>query len=161
MLEGKRLLAKLSSAGIPCTYVLLSAVGAVISEVSSVLIGAHSIHSNGAVFSRAGTALVAMMAEQQSVPVIVCCETYKFSDSVRLDSFTKNELAPSGDFFSSFPRTRASDQLILQNKESLDILSPLYDLTPPKSITAVVTEVGIIPPKSISSMTVALGRPTL
>jgi translation initiation factor eIF-2B subunit delta len=67
----------------------------VISEVSIVLVGAHSIHSNGAVFSRAGTALVAMMAKQHSVPVVVCCETYKFSEGVRLDSFTKNEL---GDF---------------------------------------------------------------
>ncbi len=77
---------------IPCTYLLLPALGSVISEVSIVLVGAHSIHSNGAVFSRAGTALVAMMAKQHSVPVVVCCGTYKFSEGVRLDSFTKNEL---------------------------------------------------------------------
>ena len=57
-----------------------------------VLVGAHSIHSNGSVYSRAGTALVAMLAKQHSVPVVVCCETYKFSDGVQLDSFTKNEL---------------------------------------------------------------------
>lgn len=57
-----------------------------------VLVGAHSIHSNGSVYSRAGTALVAMLATQHSVPVIVCCETYKFSEAVQLDSFTKNEL---------------------------------------------------------------------
>lgn len=57
-----------------------------------VLVGAHSIHSNGSVYSRAGTALVAMLAKQHSVPVVVCCETYKFSEGVQLDSFTKNEL---------------------------------------------------------------------
>ena len=89
---GKRLLSVLAAASIPCTYLLLPALSAVISEVSIVLLGAHSIHSNGAVFSRAGTALVAMMAKQHSVPVVVCCETYKFSEGVRLDSFTKNEL---------------------------------------------------------------------
>lgn len=86
------MLSVLVAASIPCTYLLLPALGSVISEVSIVLVGAHSIHSNGAVFSRAGTALVAMMAKQHSVPVVVCCETYKFSEGVRLDSFTKNEL---------------------------------------------------------------------
>jgi translation initiation factor eIF-2B subunit delta len=90
--KGKRLLSVLSGASIPCTYLLLPAIGSVIAEVSTVMVGAHSLHSNGAVFSRAGTALVAMMAQQYSVPVIVCCETYKFSEGVQLDSFTKNEL---------------------------------------------------------------------
>lgn len=66
-----------------------------ITEVSTVFVGAHSLHSNGAVFSRAGTALVAMMAKQHSVPVVVCCETYKYSEGVQLDSFTKNELGAS------------------------------------------------------------------
>ena len=82
----------LAAANIPCTYLLLPALNAIITEVSTVFVGAHSLHSNGAVFSRAGTALVAMQAKQHSVPVIVCCETYKFSEGVQLDSFTKNEL---------------------------------------------------------------------
>src|ERR1700691_5057829 len=91
-LLGKNLLSVLSSAGISCSYLLLPAIGSVITEVSTVFVGAHSLHSNGAVFSRAGTALVAMMAKQHSVPVVVCCETYKYSEGVQLDSFTKNEL---------------------------------------------------------------------
>ncbi|KAI0047310.1 eukaryotic translation initiation factor 2B delta subunit [Auriscalpium vulgare] len=158
MLEGKRLLSVLVAASIPCTYLLLPALGSVITEISTVFVGAHSIHSNGAVYSRAGTALVAMMAKQHSVPVVVCCETYKFSEGVQLDSFTKNELAPNGDLFSSFPLTRPRGSLTLQNQTNLEILNPLYDLTPPSSITAVVTEVGVIPPDSISSIPLALGR---
>jgi translation initiation factor eIF-2B subunit delta len=96
---GKKLLSVLSAMGIPCTYLLLPSIGSVITEVSTVLVGAHSLHSNGAVFSRAGTALVAMMAKQHSVPVVVCCETYKFAETIQLDSFTKNELG-------TFPRSR-------------------------------------------------------
>lgn len=61
-------------------------------EVTTVLLGAHSLSANGAVYSRAGTALVAMIAKTHSVPVMVCCETYKFSDGVMLDGFGKNEL---------------------------------------------------------------------
>ncbi|KAI0036015.1 hypothetical protein K488DRAFT_76208 [Vararia minispora EC-137] len=148
MLEGKRLLSILSRAGIPCTYLLLPALGSVIAEASIVFVGAHSIHSNGAVYARAGTALVAMLAKRHSVPVVVCCETYKFSDNVQLDSFTKNELAP----------LQAFGAQALQGGPSLEVLNPLYDLTPPASITAVVTEVGVIPPDSISSIPLALGR---
>ncbi|KAH7931285.1 IF-2B-domain-containing protein [Leucogyrophana mollusca] len=161
MLEGKKLLSVLTSVGIQCTYLLLPAIGAVITEASIVFVGAHSLHSNGAVFSRAGTALVAMMAKQHSVPVVVCCETYKFSETVQLDSFIKNELAPAGDLFSSFPITRPKSTLTLSGQSNLEILNPLYDLTPPSSITAVVTEVGVIPPSSISSIPLALGRSTL
>jgi translation initiation factor eIF-2B subunit delta len=178
---GKKLLAVLAAAAIPCTYLLLPALGAIISEVTLALVGAHSLHSNGAVFSRAGTALVAMMAKQVSVPFLVCCETYKFAEGVQLDSFTKNELgeppallffrcactltaglaAPVGALLSTFPSCRARGTLALESELNLEILNPLYDLTPPSSITAVVTEVGIIPPNSISSIPLALGRQSI
>lgn len=99
----------LSSAGIPCTYLLLPAIGSIIAEVSTVFIGAHSLHSNGAVHSRAGTALVSMMAKQHSIPVVVCCETYKISETVQLDSFTKNELGtPSDTYLTEFPDAHRS-----------------------------------------------------
>lgn len=67
-------------------------------------------------------------------------------------------LAPPGDPFSSFPRNQSPASLVLQNQPNLEILNPLYDLTPPTSITAVVTEAGVIPPDAISSIPIALGR---
>jgi len=137
LFEGKRLLALIRRAGIRCTYCLLSALGAVIPSVSLVFLGAHALHANGALYSRAGTALVAMMAKQHSVPVLACCETYKFSNGVPFDGFTKNELAPGDEF---------------ETKPSLQSLSPLYDLTPSDAISAVVTEVGLIPPSSVPTV---------
>jgi translation initiation factor eIF-2B subunit delta len=77
---------------IPCTYALLPALPSLLTEVTNVFIGAHSIYSNGAVYSRAGTALVSMMAKRRNVPVVVCCETYKFSEGILVDGFGKNEL---------------------------------------------------------------------
>ena len=44
--------------------------------------GAASVNSNGTVVSRIGSAAVAMMADAVGVPVIICCETYKFSSKV-------------------------------------------------------------------------------
>ncbi|TRM68435.1 hypothetical protein BD626DRAFT_395712 [Schizophyllum amplum] len=150
LLEGKFLLRTLTAAGIPCTYTLLPALPSVLSETTTVLLGAHSLHSNGAVYSRAGTAMVAMLAKQYGIPVVVCCETYKFSEGLMLDGFGKNELAPPK-FSQSATGTTAT----------LEVLEPLYDLTPPTCVTAVVTEVGLIPPSSISSIPLAMGRSTL
>ncbi len=82
----------------------LNALSFVMSEVSKVFLGAHALLANGVVMSRVGTATVSMvrlynsafvviaqMAHDRGVPVIACCETYKFSDRVQLDSFVSNE----------------------------------------------------------------------
>ena len=78
-------------ASIPTTYVLLPSLSLVLPRVSLCLLGTHALLSNGAMFSRAGTALVAMMLRERSVPVVCCCETYKFSERVMLDSIVGNE----------------------------------------------------------------------
>lgn len=82
----------LSQAGILCTFVTINAVPFVMKEVSKVILGASSILSNGAIMSRAGTAVCAMVANEFMVPVIVLCEGYKFSEQVRLDSIVWNEI---------------------------------------------------------------------
>lgn len=114
-----------------------------------------------------------MMAKQHEVPVVVCCETYKFSEGILVDGFGKNELGKH--------RSRAAKQDLTNtpspapakavqphgstptptSEPGLEVLNPLYDLTPPQFITAVVTEVGLIPPSSISSIPLALGKTIL
>ena len=94
-LSGKNLLRVLTSANLPCTYLLLPSLPSILPTISLVFIGAHSLNSNGAVYSRAGTASVAMMAQQARVPVCVLSETYKYSGVVGLDSFSRNELGQS------------------------------------------------------------------
>lgn len=140
LLEGKALLASLTSAAIPATYALLSSLPSLLPTVKTVILGAHALHANGSLYSRAGTAIVAMMANSHKVPVIVCCETYKFSDTVLLDSFMKNEIAPN------------STNGLTETDRSLQALSPLYDLTPHTNITAVVTEVGLIPATAVPTV---------
>ncbi|KAF9534949.1 eukaryotic translation initiation factor 2B delta subunit [Crepidotus variabilis] len=155
LLEGKVLLQSLiqGSNPIPCTYALLPALPSLLTDVSMVLVGAHALYSNGAVYSRAGTAMVAMMAKANSVPVVVCCETYKFSEGVMVDGFSKNELVPL-----SISNKHSNLLKDIDAEPNLEKLNPLYDLTPPGYITAVVTEVGLIPPSSISSIPLALGK---
>jgi translation initiation factor eIF-2B subunit delta len=116
-----------------------------------------------------------MMAKGHNVPVMVCCETYKFSEGVMVDGFGKNELGSWGvkisrkcmsadGQFQTAPvkvTKSTSNPEPISPTQNLEILNPLYDLTPATFITAVVTEVGLIPPSSISSIPLALGKTTL
>lgn len=90
--EGKELLRRLCKHGLNCVYVLLSATSYIMKEANKVLLGAHALLTNGYVMSRAGSSQVALIAKSYNVPVLVCCETHKFSERVQTDAFVYNEL---------------------------------------------------------------------
>lgn len=92
---GKNLLHSLRLASIPTTYVLLPSLSLILPRISLCFLGTHSLLSNGSMFSRAGTAMVAMMLKEKGVPVVCCCETYKFSERIMLDSIVGNERGES------------------------------------------------------------------
>lgn len=91
-LESQTLLCRLLAKGLSCTYTHINAVSYIMHEVTKVFLGASAILSNGTVYSRIGTACVAMVAHEFRVPVLICCETYKFHERVQLDSICFNEL---------------------------------------------------------------------
>lgn len=90
--EGQGMLTKLINAGITCSYVLINGINFIMSSVTKILLGAHALLSNGYVMSRIGTAQVALLAQEYNKPVLVCCETYKFSERVQTDSYVYNEI---------------------------------------------------------------------
>ena len=92
LLEGKKMLDILVSNQITCTYIFLSAVSSLIQDVQIVMLGSTGILSNGCVMSRIGTAQIALVAKSFDIPVLVCCETYKFSSNVQSNAFQSNEL---------------------------------------------------------------------
>jgi len=147
LLEGKDMLDKLMEAGIECTYILLNSVSYVMKEVTKVFLGASALMSDGSILSRVGTASVALMAKSHNVPVLVCCETYKISNRVQLESITGNELGdPNGLTSPSTPLKEWKDA----HSDSLRLLNLLYDLTPSEFVSGIVTEMGILPPTSVA-----------
>lgn len=100
--------------------------------------------SNGRLFSRIGTALVAMEANAADKPVIVLCETIKFTERVALDSIVHNEIAPA-------------DELVIpaghlerwKDVKRLHLCNPMFDVTPAEYIQMIVTESGAVPPTSV------------
>jgi translation initiation factor eIF-2B subunit delta len=117
LFEGKSLARALVNAGLEVQYSLVHATTHAIKDATKVFLGAHAMTSNGGLYSRVGTALVAMSAKERAsgveIPVIVCCETVKFTDRVALDSIVVNEIAdadelvvnPSPDQITGLPDT--------------------------------------------------------
>ncbi|OWT38242.1 translation initiation factor eIF-2B subunit delta [Cryptococcus neoformans Bt1] len=153
LLEGEKLLKVLTAAGLPCTYILLPLLSSILPQADLVLLGASALHSDGALYSRAGTAVVAMLAKEHRVPVVACVETYKFGERVVLDGVATNELGDVEGLL-ALP-TKKPFALGKEGKPLPSNLTPLhvvYDVTPPSLITAVCTEIGFIPPSSVPTV---------
>ncbi|KAL2928229.1 Translation initiation factor eIF-2B subunit delta [Bienertia sinuspersici] len=148
-LEGQLLLRRLVTRGLNCTYTHINAVSYIMHEVTRVFLGAASVLSNGTVYSRVGTASVAMVAHAFHVPVLVCCEAYKFHERVQLDSICFNELGAS-DAILKVPGRREINYLNdLASDQNLQLLNLMYDTTPSDYISMIITDYGMIPPTSV------------
>ena len=172
LLEGRKMLEVCTKAGIECTYIFLNSLSYVMKEVTKVFMGAASLMSDGSVLSRVGTASVALLAHSNNIPVLVCCETYKITSRVQLESITGNELGNPDDLLSThcaIDRTRTevedyhsgSGSSIAPDEQkevlkdwrsikSLKLLNLMYDLTPSKFVSGIVTEMGILPVTSVA-----------
>lgn len=141
--SGARALARLLvSAGVHTTYILLTGLEQVIESVTSVMMGCEGVMANGCVLATVGTSQVALLAAAHNKPVLVCCESYKFSRRVQTDSFVYNELGDPADL----------DGKSLegwQDQNSLSLLNLVYDLTPASLVTSIITESSQIPPTSV------------
>jgi translation initiation factor eIF-2B subunit delta len=177
LFEGKQLARKLANAGINVRYYLITGSSHAIKDATKVLLGAHAMMSNGRLYSRVGTALVSMLAAAHSLPVIVLCQSVKFTEKVALDSIVGNEVAPAEELLTESERREllplksllpssitgdnananaeeekpdTTDVLKwIENSKNLHHLQVLYDVTPAHYINMVITEYGSLPPSSV------------
>lgn len=149
--EGKRTLQELADQGIELEYSYINGISYFMKGVTKVLIGASAMMGNGQLFSRAGTSIVCMMAHNYRVPVLVACETYKFTDKVQLDAITRNEV-DDPDLLNT-PNLEGHNALKdWKNKPTLKMLNLVYDLTPSEFIDMIITEHGPVPSTSVPAL---------
>uniref|UniRef100_A0A914YW14 Translation initiation factor eIF2B subunit delta n=1 Tax=Panagrolaimus superbus TaxID=310955 RepID=A0A914YW14_9BILA len=117
--HGKVLLDTFSEHNIQCTYGELSSIGYLIDQVSLVLLGCSGILSNGRVVAPRGSSLLALCAQTKNIPVLVAAKTCTFVDKVRLDEHLSTAL-----------------------------LSEPIETIPEDLVTALVTDLRILPPSS-------------
>ena len=149
LFEGKNLARALADLGVEVQYSLIHGLSHVIRSATKVMLGAHAMMSNGRLYSRIGTAMVAMSAKDARLPVIVCCESIKFTDRVALDSFVHNEVAPADEVVM---RSEPGEESTLggwKDIPNLQLLNLMYDLTPAEYIDVIVSEYGNLPPSSV------------
>ena len=127
----------LAEAGIPVTLVPDSAVLRLMEErrVNKVIVGADTVTANGAVINKIGTSQIALAARMHRLTFIVATETYKFSPYTVTGQPVEIEERPA-------------EEVLPNPPPGVSIRNPAFDATPPEYVDMIVTERGIIPPKS-------------
>lgn len=202
LFEGKNAARGLAQAGVEVQYCLIAGLSNVARHVTKCFLGASAIMGNGRLYSRVGTALVAMMAKEgrgpgfadskgvdglsNVVPVIVLCESIKFTSRVALDSVVGNELGDSDSLVEREESETITSTTVepvaamnsgkvgkkgnknnpddddaadsgkqkgclegWQEQVNLQLLNPMYDVTPVEYMDMVITELGSLPPSGV------------
>lgn len=137
--EGTVLAAEVSSLGLETILLVDSAARFVMKDIDKVLVGAEAVAANGALVNKVGTSLVALAAHEARVRVFTLAPTHKISPETFL-----GELVELGE--------ASPDALARPPKEVADrvkVWAPLFDVTPPEYIDAIITERGLVAPQAI------------
>lgn len=119
---------------IPVTLIVDSAVRYAMEElgIKKVIVGADIVAANGAVGNKIGTSQIALMAKETNIPLLVACETLKFSPQtyegqmVEIEERKHSEIRPK--------------------MKGVNMWNPAFDFTPAEYIDAIITEDGVISP---------------
>ena len=140
----------LSNFNVKCKYTLLNGIGCLLSQTTKVFIGANYVLGNGGIVSCVGSSMVAFLASQFKVPVIVWCETYKFTERVNLDQIKNNQMGDPREIINNYllPFNQEFKDKMLHQK-NLDVRYLKYDFTPMSCVNMILCEVGRISPVSV------------
>ncbi|XP_012943705.1 translation initiation factor eIF-2B subunit delta isoform X1 [Aplysia californica] len=144
--EGKSMLRFLVRCGIMCSYVYIGSASHAMSEATKVLLGAAAMFAIGDMHSRTGNSMIAALAKANNLPVLVCCETYKFTEKVQLQAGDSQMHARSKDLLHIGHRPPVITD---HDAMGLRLLNQMYDVTQSRYITALVTELGMLPCTSV------------
>ncbi|KAF2762745.1 nagb/rpia/CoA transferase-like protein [Pseudovirgaria hyperparasitica] len=169
--EGSNLALALQAAGIKVTIARINSLTRLMKKASLILIGATAMTGNGALYARAGTAAVATIGDVNKVPVLVLCQTIKFTEKPIVHGLEMNENAPGEELVvsqqpppDSFDAQtggiiRVDKWAQWKEKEGVKVLNLLYDLTPAEYIKGVICEHATIPPSAVPAMLRLSGGP--
>ncbi|KAI0881047.1 nagb/rpia/CoA transferase-like protein [Annulohypoxylon maeteangense] len=101
-------------------------------SVNKIFVSAESMFNNGSMYARSGTCDLAIAAKQLDIPVLVLCESINITERVSTDSLTYNEIDPERSSSASFRL--------------------LYDTTPDKYLSLVISELGTVQPTSVPDL---------
>jgi len=139
--DGKIIASKLSKMNIPVTLIVDSAMRYFMKDVTKAFLGAEAVAANGAVISKVGSSLLALVAHEARVRVFVASSTLKLSYETIFGELIKIPHAPE--------RTIIDEEIKRKIGEKLKVEIPLLDVIPPEYVDAIITEYGVIAPQAI------------
>ncbi len=140
--EGLLMAEKVSELGIDTYLIVDSAARYFMKEIDKVFIGCEAVAANGAVIAKVGTSLIASAAYEARVRVFVGAVSMKISPETLFGELIKLSEAPY--------TLLISDEQLRKLGKNVRVRAPLYDVTPPKYIDAIVTEYGLYSPSAIT-----------
>lgn len=132
LFEGRTMAERLREGGVEVTLLTDAEAGHFVRDVKMVLVGADTVLTDGSVINKMGTYLIALAAKDRGVPFRVACDSWKF----RLEDGVP-ELEEKG------------PEEVADVASGMAARNVYFDLTPPRLITALVTEDGITSPEEV------------
>ncbi|KAI5289525.1 translation initiation factor eIF-2B subunit alpha [Ascosphaera aggregata] len=145
--EGSDTVRELRALGVPVAVIPESAVAYSMGKADIVVVGAEGVVLNGGIISRMGTYQMGVMAQEIGKPFYVVAESHKF---VRLYPLGQYDLPFEQDViqFKTGEDVRKEDRS--GSSQSSEKQRWAVDYTPPKLISAIITESGVLTPSAVS-----------
>jgi translation initiation factor 2B subunit (eIF-2B alpha/beta/delta family) len=134
MLEGRHTAQELARARIRTTLIADAALGEYVRKVDAAVVGADAIYGDGSVVNKVGTFPVALSCRELRKPLFVVTDSSKITTE-RAGSFTIEEKMPG--------------ELMRGRYPGLTVKNFYFELTPATYITAIVTEKGVLLPRTL------------
>ncbi|RLE55865.1 MAG: S-methyl-5-thioribose-1-phosphate isomerase [Thermoprotei archaeon] len=151
VLQGARLTVyELVKEGIPTTLITDNMVGYVMYRglVDCVIVGADRVLRDGHVINKIGTYTIAVLAHEHGVPFYVAAPRSSFDLKSKVNDVVIEE------------RSEYEVKYVMGMKVTLDevgVMNPAFDITPPKYVSAIITEYGVIRPPFSKNIGLVLG----
>lgn len=104
-----------------------SAIMTVLSRVTKVIIGTHSVTANGGLKAVSGSYALALAAKHHSVPLIVLAAMFKYTP----EFIVSHEQ-------SSFNKIVSPMALLQDNNRDIEVINPVFDYVPPELVTVLI-----------------------
>jgi len=153
LLQGARLTTcELMAAGVPVTLVTDSMAGYLMSQgkVNAVIVGADRVAANGDAANKIGTYSLAVLARAHRIPFYVAAPRSTFDPAIGSGKEIPIE-ERSPEEVTHIGRKRVAPR-------GVKVYNPAFDVTPARYITALITDMGVIPAPSRAKIKKALGR---
>lgn len=135
--QGRKTARELAKRGMQVDHFVDSAARIALVQSDYMLIGADALNSDGDVFNKIGSRMIAESAKHLGVPVYVCTDSWKYHDETEDGEKVQVE-------------ERESSEVWEEPPEGVNVRNPAFERVPADLIAGIITEFGVVSPEEFS-----------